>query len=277
MDKQRPVISVTTAAFSGPLQHKLAALNASGIHHIQLDAADLLSSQQGTEGAIRDVLASGVAVTCLRELKEVVGCAPQFMPYKMELVKSHLGYLSALKGGLLVVTPTTSRSAVSADLLVEQLAALARLAMIKGIRVALRPTAWSALVPDEKAALDIVAKANHANLGVVLDAISELSEPGLIEALLPEHIDRVFLVRLSDFESTCITSIEDLVEAEHHQRLFVGEGVHGDVLKRIYQQLVSLGYQGEITLSANATEYDQQTATQMSRRAAQAIQDLTQD
>ena len=248
-------IALGLGGLPGSIDQRLEAIRHAGFEAVEVDATDLARSSISIAESVEHLHSSGLRVAALKELRDFTGNVGHVMNYRMELAKTSLNMLARMGGKLIIVNPSASNKTTHVSELVEQLQALATLAMKRGIRVGYRPLPWSDHAYDIASAWRLVEQAGNSNLGLVVDSFQLLTELDISRVFQQVPADKVFLVRLSDFKMSALHVLEDKIEVDHHQRFFPGAGNLGGDLARLVSQCEELGYQDDIVLSINDESY----------------------
>jgi sugar phosphate isomerase/epimerase len=265
-----------TITLAGPLEGKLRAMRAAGFTQVMLNANDLAGHPGGPDAAIEAVRASGLRVTGFQVLRDFEGLSGHLHAYKVDIAKAMLSMCRALGSRVLLACSSTSLHATGdAASLTKDLQKLAMLAVPYGIRIAYEALSWGRHVNEYPQAWQIVAEADRANLGLVLDSFHMLAMGTSREAL--EEIDpaKIFLVQLADFMWREIRSREERIDTARHMRVFPGEGVHSADVGELIRALDRLGYRGDYSFEVFNDDYTQLPVALVTERARRSVKWLT--
>lgn len=265
--------SITLA---GPLETKLNASKAAGFSQIMLWAKDLAGHPGGLREAVRLVRASGVRVTGIQVMRDFEGLDGALHEYKLDIAKNMLQICKAVGAPLLMVCSSTSSHA-SGDmaLIARHLAKLATLAVPLGVRVGYEALSWGRHVNQYMQSWEAVERADHANLGLVIDSFHMLANQADFGGLdeIPGH--KIALVQLSDFMWRDIRSAEERLETARHLRVFPGEGTHSAELADLLRRLYRGGYRGDYSFEVFNDDYLQLSPEIVAHRAHAAAKWVT--
>jgi 2-keto-myo-inositol isomerase len=260
-----------TITLAGPLEAKLRAIRAAGFTQVMLNAGDLVGHPDGERGAMRAVRESGLRCTGFQVLRDFEGLSGHLHAYKVDVAKAMLEMCHGLGSRVLLACSSTSAHAAGErDLLVRDLRKLAMLALPLGIRVAYEALSWGRHVNLLPQAWEIVAEADRPNLGLCVDSYHVLANGTDVAAA--EEIDpaKVFLVQLSDFMWQEVRGAEDRIETARHYRVFPGEGVHSEAIRRLVRSLDGMGYRGDYSFEVFNDDYRQLPLAMVAERARRA-------
>ncbi|HEX4327792.1 MAG TPA: sugar phosphate isomerase/epimerase [Burkholderiales bacterium] len=265
-----------TITLAGPLEAKLRAIRAAGFTQVMLMAKDLVGHPAGFEAAVAEVKASGLRVTGFQVMRDFEGLAGPLHDYKVDIVKSMLQMAKAVAAPMLLVCSSTSSMATGERAaLVRDLQALAMLAVPLGIRIGYEALSWGRFVNEYPQSWEIVAEADRANLGIVVDSFHILANRSSVEQIDEIDADKIALVQLSDFMWRDIENAEHRIETARHLRVFPGEGVHSNELADLVRRLDRIGYRGDYSFEVFNDDYQQMPLELVGRRARDSAKWVT--
>ncbi|MCP9755466.1 sugar phosphate isomerase/epimerase and 4-hydroxyphenylpyruvate domain-containing protein [Lacihabitans sp. CCS-44] len=234
--------SIASVSLPGTLQEKIYAVAKAGYDGIELFENDLTVSN-----------------LCPKELRimtsdlgiEIVGLQPfrdfEAMPIGMHLqnlerAKYKLDLANELGTNKLFVCSNTSPFAINAfDLASEQLHALATLAEKQKVEIGYEALSWGRYVNTYIQSVEIVNRANHPNLGHILDNyhIGVVGTP--IDDIYKINGDKITIAQIADapfFEMSPMY-------LGRHYRCFPGQGSYPVI--EYMQAIIATGYRGYIS------------------------------
>lgn len=265
-----------TITLAGPLEAKLRAVREAGFTQIMLNAGDIAGHPAGAAAAIDAVRKSALRVTGFQVLRDFEGLSGHLHAYKIDIAKAMLDMCRALGSKVLLVCSSTSaHGSGDAGVLARDLRKLATLAVPHGIRIAYEALSWGRHISEYTRAWDIVAEADRANLGLVIDSFHILATETGVEGLQEIVSDKIFLVQLADFMWQEIRSREERINTARHFRVFPGEGVHSEKVARLVRDLDQLGYRGDYSFEVFNDDYTQLPPAVVAERARRSVKWLT--
>jgi sugar phosphate isomerase/epimerase len=265
-----------TITLAGSLEAKLEAVREAGFSQIMLSARDVVGHPQGEPAGVAAVRASGLRVTGFQVLRDFEGFAGHLHAYKVDVAKAMLEMCRALGARVLLACSSTSTHATGdRDALVRDLRKLAMLAVPYGIRIAYEALSWGRQVNELGQAWQLVAEADHPNLGVGVDSFHVLASGTTPEALEDVDPAKIFLVQLADFMWQEVPSFEERIDTARHFRVFPGEGVHGVQVAALVRRLDQMGYRGDYSFEVFNDDYLQLPLAVVAERARQSVRWLT--
>jgi sugar phosphate isomerase/epimerase len=267
-----------TISLAGPLAAKLRAIREAGFGQVMLAARDLVGHADGWQAAVAEVKASGLRVTGFQVLRDFEGLSGHLHDYKVDIARSMIEMCAALGSPILLACSSTSRHAAGDDAsIARDLRKLAMMALPHGIRVAYEGLSWGRHVNDVVGAWRIVEQAAAPNLGIGVDSFHSFATRTPTEALQDVDPDKIYLVQLSDFMWQEIRSVEERIDTARHFRVFPGEGVHSDELRRLVTDLDRMGYRGDYSFEVFNDDYTQLPLPVVAERARRSAAWLAED
>jgi len=257
-----------TISLAGPLAAKLRAIKEAGFSQVMLAARDLVGHADGWQAAVAEVKASGLRVTGFQVLRDFEGLSGHLHDYKVDIARSMIEMCAALGSPLLLACSSTSRHASGDEAdIARDLRKLAMMALPYGIKVAYEGLSWGRHLNDCVGAWRVVERANAPNLGIGVDSFHSFATRTPTEALQDVDPEKIYLVQLSDFMWQEIRSVEERIDTARHFRVFPGEGVHSDDLRRLVIELDRMGYRGDYSFEVFNDDYVQMPLPVVAERA----------
>jgi sugar phosphate isomerase/epimerase len=267
---------VNTITLAGGLEGKLRAVRDAGFAQVVLPAQDIVGHPGGEAAALAALRASGLRPAGLQALRDFEGLEGHLHAYKVDIAKAMLDMCRATGARLLIVSSSTSsHSSGDTARLVRDLRKLATLAVPYGVRIAYEALSWGRHVNEPMQAWDIVAEADRANLGLVLDSFHLMATKTGLDALEEIVAGKIFLVQLSDFMWQEIHSREEGITTATHFRVFPGEGMHGDEVVGLVRRLDRIGYRGDYSFEVFNDDYMQLPPAMVAARARRSVKWVT--
>ena len=119
---------------------------------------------------------------------------------------------------------------------------MGELAAPRGLRVGFEALAWGRHVNDYRDAWEIVRRADHKSIGVILDSFHALAPGFPVTAMASIPADKIFLVQLADAPKLGL----DVLSWSRHFRCFPGQG---DLpVGAFMEAIAATGYAGPLSL-----------------------------
>jgi len=267
-----------TISLAGPLAAKLRAIKDAGFSQVMLAARDLVGHADGWQAAVQEVRASGLRVTGFQVLRDFEGLSGHLHDYKVDIARSMIDMCAALGSPLLLACSSTSRHATDDEAMIARdLRKLAMMALPHGIKVAYEGLSWGRHINDCVGAWRVVERANAPNLGLGIDSFHSFATRTPTEALADVDPGKIYLVQLADFMWQEIRTVEERIETARHFRVFPGEGVHSDELRRLVIELDRMGYRGDYSFEVFNDDYTQIPLPVVAERARRSAAWLAED
>jgi sugar phosphate isomerase/epimerase len=267
-----------TITLAGPLEAKLAAMQAAGFSQVMLKANDINGHPRGIEAAVAAVKASGLRGTGFQVLRDFEGLSGHLHHYKVDIAKAMLEMCAALDCKVLLACSSTSTHA-SGDLdhLARDLRKLAMLALPLGIRIAYEGLSWGRTVNEFTSAWDVVCRADCPNLGLGLDSFHIFAAKTPLDEI--DYLDpsKIFLVQLADFMWQETKTFAERISTARTFRVFPGEGVHSEQLVDLVLKLDRLGYDGDYSFEVFNDDYQQMPLPMVAERGRRSALWLAED
>ncbi|MHA3976988.1 bifunctional sugar phosphate isomerase/epimerase/4-hydroxyphenylpyruvate dioxygenase family protein [Halovulum sp. GXIMD14794] len=235
--------SIATVSISGNLREKLDAIAKAGFDGIEIFEQDFIADAGSPREIGQLIRDHGLEITLFQPFRDFEGLAGSARDKAFDRAKHKFDTMAELGTDLMLVCSSLHPEALGGiDRAAGDFAELGEIAAARGIRVGYEALAWGRHVNDHRDAWEVVRRADHPNIGVILDSFHTLSrgiDPDTIRRIPG---DRIFFVQLAD-----APLIEmDLLYWSRHFRNMPGEG---DLPVTDFMRAVAAtGYDGPISL-----------------------------
>jgi 3-dehydroshikimate dehydratase len=235
--------SIATVSISGDLSEKLAAIAAAGFDGIEIFEADFLAFDAGPRDVGRMIREAGLEITLFQPFRDFEGLPEPQRRRAFDRARRKFDIMQELGTDLMLVCSNVSPLALGGvDRAADDLRELGDLASEHGVRVGYEALAWGRHVNDHRDAWEIVRRADHPNIGLILDSFHTLARRIDVDSIRSIPGDRIFIVQLADAPRIDM----DLLYWSRHFRNMPGEG---DLPVVDFMRAVSAtGYSGVISL-----------------------------
>ncbi|HEU0222007.1 MAG TPA: TIM barrel protein, partial [Paracoccaceae bacterium] len=235
--------SIATVSISGDLREKLAAIAAAGFDGIEIFENDFLAFDGSPRDVGRMIRDAGLEITLYQPFRDFEGMPEPQRARGFDRAERKFDLMQELGADLMLVCSNVSPLALGGiDRAAEDLRALADRAAARGLRIGYEALAWGRHVSDHRDAWEIVRRAGHPSLGLILDSFHSLArkiDPDTIRSIPG---DRIFLVQLADAPLIDM----DLLYWSRHFRTMPGQG---DLpVRGFLGAVVATGYDGVLSL-----------------------------
>jgi 4-hydroxyphenylpyruvate dioxygenase len=235
--------SIATVSISGDLAEKLEAVAAAGFDGVEIFENDFLTYGASAAEVRRMADDLGLAITLFQPFRDFEGLPEPLRAQAFERARRKFALMNELGTDLILVCSNVSPAALGGiDRAAADFNELGDIAEGFGVRVGYEALAWGRHVNDHRDAWEIVRRANHPRIGLILDSFHTLSrkiDPNTIRSIPG---DKIFIVQLAD-----APLIEmDLLYWSRHFRNMPGEGDLPVV--DFMRAVAATGYDGPLSL-----------------------------
>nr|WP_295887886.1 sugar phosphate isomerase/epimerase and 4-hydroxyphenylpyruvate domain-containing protein [uncultured Devosia sp.] len=235
--------SIATVSISGDLREKLEAIAAAGFDGVEIFENDFLAYDRSPREVGQMVADLGLTITLFQPFRDFEGLPEPQRRQAFERAERKFELMGELGTDLMLICSSVSPLALGGtDRAAADLRELGDRAARHKVRVGYEALAWGRHVNDHRDAWEIVRRADHANIGIILDSFHTLSrgiDPNSIRAIPG---DKIFIVQLADAPRIDM----DLLYWSRHFRNMPGEG---DLPVTDFMRAVAAtGYKGPISL-----------------------------
>ena len=213
--------AIATVCLSGGLDEKLLAVAAAGFKGVEIFENDLLSFNGTPKDVRRAAEDLGLEIVTFQPFRDFEGMPADKRERNFIRAERKFDLMHELGCDLLMVCSNVSpESAGGIDRAAEDFHALGERAANRGMRVGFEALAWARHINDYRDAWEVVRRAGHPSVGLVLDSFHILSRKTDLKAITAVPRDRIFLVQLADAPLLEM----DFLSWSRHFRNFPGQG-----------------------------------------------------
>ncbi|MCD7059583.1 bifunctional sugar phosphate isomerase/epimerase/4-hydroxyphenylpyruvate dioxygenase family protein [Pelagibacterium xiamenense] len=213
--------SIATVCLSGDFQEKLDAIAAAGFNGVEIFENDFLTYDASPAEVGRMVRDRGLAITLFQPFRDFEGFPEPYRSRAFDRAARKFDVMNQMGADLVLVCSNTSPASLGGiDRAAADFAELGALGKKHGIRIGYEALAWGRHINDHRDAWEIVRRADHPNVGLILDSFHTLSrgiDPNSIRSIPG---DKIFIVQLADAPRIDM----DLLFWSRHFRNMPGEG-----------------------------------------------------
>jgi len=213
--------SIATVSISGDLNEKLVAIAAAGFDGVEIFEQDFIAADSGAREIGQRVRDHGLDITLFQPFRDFEGLPEPDRSRAFDRAERKFDVMQELRTDLMLICSSVHPASIGGiDRAADDLSELGDRAAKRGLRVGYEALAWGKHVNDHRDAWEIVRRADHQNVGLIVDSFHTLGRK-----LSPENIrsipgDKIFFVQLAD-----APLIEmDLLYWSRHFRNMPGEG-----------------------------------------------------
>lgn len=235
--------AIATVSLSGDLEQRLKAIAAAGFDGIEIFEQDFIAFDGGARQVGQMVKDQGLEILLFQPFRDFEGLPEPYRSRAFSRAERKFDLMEELGTKDVLVCSSVHAAALGGiDRMADDFCELGERAAKRGLRVGFEALAWGRHVSDHRDAWEVVRRANHPNVGIILDSFHTLSrkiDPNSIRSIPG---DKIFFVQLAD-----APAIEmDLLYWSRHFRNMPGEGDLPVV--GFMQAVMATGYQGPISL-----------------------------
>src|SRR5580704_12798669 len=213
--------SIATVSIGGALDEKLKTIAAAGFDAVEIFENDFTSF----DGSARDVARMcgdlGLRICALQPFRDFEGMGEPQRKQTFRRAEMKFDLMGELGTDLLLVCSNVSPNALGGiDRAADDFCELGERAAKRGLRVGFEALAWGRYVNDYRDAWEIVRRAGHPAIGIILDSFPTLAPGFPVSQIAAIPADRIFLVQLADAPQLDL----DVLSWSRHFRCFPGQG-----------------------------------------------------
>lgn len=235
--------SIATVSIPGSLDEKLDAIRNAGFDGIEIFEQDFIADSRTPQEVGQLIRDQGLEITLFQPFRDFEGLTGDLRVRAFDRAQHKFDTMAELGTELILFCSSLHPQALGGiDRAADDFAELGEIAAARRIRIGYEALAWGRHVNDHRDAWEIVRRADHPNIGLVLDSFHTLGrriDPDTIRRIPG---DKIFFVQLAD-----APMIEmDLLYWSRHFRNMPGEG---DLpIVDFMRGVVATGYDGPVSL-----------------------------
>ncbi len=234
---------IATVSISGNLEEKIEAIADAGFSGIEIFEQDFIADIRSPREVGQSIRDAGLEVMLFQPFRDFEGLPRSLRAKAFDRAERKFDVMQELGCDLILVCSSVHPEALGGiDRAAEDFAELGDRAAARGLRVGYEALAWGRYINDHRDAWEIVRRADHPNVGLILDSFHTLGRGIDPETIRRIPGDRIFFVQLAD-----APAIEmDLLYWSRHFRNMPGEG---DLpVTTFMRSVMATGYAGPISL-----------------------------
>jgi 4-hydroxyphenylpyruvate dioxygenase len=235
--------AIATVSLSGTLNEKLDAIAAAQFTGVEIFENDLLSFN-GTPAEVRRIIGDlGLAAITFQPFRDFEGMAEPQRAKVFSRAERKFDVMQELGCDLLLVCSNVSPDALGGlDRAAADFHELGERAAKRGLRVGFEALAWGRHVNDYRDAWEVVRRAAHPAIGLVLDTFHILARGTDLKPIRAIPKERIFLVQVADAPKLDM----DYLSWSRHYRCFPGQG--DLAIQEFMEALQATGFDGLVSL-----------------------------
>ena len=213
--------SIATVSISGDFSEKLDAIAAAGFDGVEIFENDFLSFDGTPKDVGRRIRNAGLEITLFQPFRDFEGLPEPQRSRAFERAERKFDLMQELGTDLMLICSSVSPLSLGGiDRAADDFRELGERAGKRGLRVGYEALAWGRHVNDHRDAWEIVRRADHPSIGLILDSFHTLARKIDVSSIRSIPKDKIFIVQVAD-----APAIEmDLLYWSRHFRNMPGEG-----------------------------------------------------
>jgi len=235
--------SIATVSISGTLAEKLQAIAEAGFDGVEIFENDFLAFDGPPREVGRMVREAGLRITLFQPFRDFEGMPEPQRRRTFDRAERKFDVMQELGTDLMLVCSNVSPLALGGiDRAAEDFRELGERAAKRGLRVGYEALAWGRHINDHRDAWEIVRRADHPHIGLILDSFHTLARRIDVDSIRAIPKDKIFIVQLADAPRIDM----DLLHWSRHYRNMPGQG---DLPVLDFMRAVAAtGYDGVLSL-----------------------------
>ena len=213
--------AIATVCLSGTLTEKIEAIAAAQFKGVEIFENDLLSFNGTPAEARRMIEGLGLRTVTFQPFRDFEGMPEPQRSKVFGRAERKFDVMEELGCDLLMVCSNVSPDSLGG---IERAAAdfheLGERAAKRGMRVAFEALSWGRHIHDYRDLWEVVRRADHPSVGLVLDSFHVLARGTDLSAIRSIPAERIFLVQMADAPKLDM----DYLSWSRHYRCFPGQG-----------------------------------------------------
>jgi 4-hydroxyphenylpyruvate dioxygenase len=213
--------AIATVCLSGTLAEKIEAIAAARFKGVEIFENDLLSFNGTPAEARRLIEGHGLTTITLQPFRDFEGMPEPQRSKVFARAERKFDVMQELGCDLLMVCSNVSEASLGGiDRAAADFHELGERAARRGMRVAFEALSWGRHIHDYRDAWEVVRRADHPAVGLVLDSFHILARRTDLSPIRAIPKDRIFLVQMADAPKLDM----DYLSWSRHYRCFPGQG-----------------------------------------------------
>ena len=235
--------SIATVSISGDLKEKLHAIAKAGFDGVEIFENDFLAFDESPRQVGQMVRDHGLEITLFQPFRDFEGMPEPLRSRTFDRAERKFDLMQEMGTDLVLVCSNVSSVAMGGiDRAAADFYELGERAAKRGLRVGYEALAWGRHIHDHRDAWEIVRRAAHPNIGLILDSFHTLSRKIDVNSIRSIPKEKIFIIQLADAPLIDM----DLLYWSRHFRNMPGEG---DLPVLDFMKAVAAtGYDGYLSL-----------------------------
>ena len=235
--------SIATVSINGNLKEKILAISKAGFDGVEIFENDFLTFNLSPKEIKKIVKDQGLEITLFQPFRDFEGMPDNHRTRAFDRAKKKFDIMAELETDLILICSNTSNISLGGlDRAANDFFELGEIARERSIKIGYEALAWGKYINDHRDAWEIVRRANHENVGIILDSFHTLSKNIDLNSITTIPKEKIFIVQLADAPLYNM----DLLYWSRHYRNMPGQG---DLpISNFMDALNKTGYDGYLSL-----------------------------
>lgn len=235
--------SIATVSINGNLKEKILAISKAGFDGVEIFENDFLTFNLSPKEIKKIVKDQGLEITLFQPFRDFEGMPDNHRTRAFDRAKKKFDIMAELETDLILICSNTSNISLGGlDRAANDFFELGEIAKERSIKIGYEALAWGKYINDHRDAWEIVRRANHENVGIILDSFHTLSKNIDLNSITTIPKEKIFIVQLADAPLHNM----DLLYWSRHYRNMPGQG---DLpISNFMDALNKTGYDGYLSL-----------------------------
>lgn len=213
--------SIATVSLSGDLRSKLEAIAKAGFDGVEIFENDFLVFDESPREVGRIVRDHGLAISLFQPFRDFEGMPEPLRARTFDRAERKFDLMQEMGTDLVLVCSNVSPAALGGlDRAAADFRELGERAARRGLRVGYEALAWGRHINDHRDAWEVVRRADHENVGLILDSFHTLARKIDVNSIRSIPKEKIFIIQLADAPLIDM----DLLYWSRHFRNMPGEG-----------------------------------------------------
>lgn len=191
--------SIATVSISGEFPEKLQAIAKAGFDGVEIFENDFLAYDESPRDVGRMVRDFGLEITLFQPFRDFEGMPEPHRTRTFDRAERKFDVMQELGTDLVLVCSNVSPISLGGiDPAAADFHELGERAAKRGLRVGYEALAWGRHISDHRDAWEIVRRADHPNVGLILDSFHSLARKIDIGSIRSIPKEKIFIVQLAD-------------------------------------------------------------------------------
>ena len=191
--------SIATVSINGTLKEKIIAIAKAGFNGVEIFENDFLTNNLSPKEVKTIVQDQGLEITLFQPFRDFEGMPGNHRIRAFDRAKRKFDIMAELETDLILICSNTSNISIGGiDRAANDFFELGEIAKERSIKVGYEALAWGKFINDHRDAWEIVRRANHENVGIILDSFHTLSKNIDLNSIASIPREKIFIVQLAD-------------------------------------------------------------------------------